>query len=158
MRRALPGGYELDDDPARIDVEAVYAFVSRESYWGRDRPRELVERAIAGSCRVLGLYKDGGQVGFARAVSDKAIVAYLADVYVLERHRGKGLGVELVREMVDADMFVGVRWFLHTADAQGLYEKLGFGPEDAPYPPMERAPGSPAGTRFPVPVVPPYFR
>ncbi len=83
MRRELEDGFELDDDPARIDVDAVHAFISGESYWGRGRPRELVERAIRGSLRVVGLYDGGEQVGFARAVSDGVTVAYLADVYVL---------------------------------------------------------------------------
>ncbi|MGA2454172.1 MAG: GNAT family N-acetyltransferase [Solirubrobacteraceae bacterium] len=143
MRRELADGFELDDDPARIDVDAVHAFISGESYWGRGRPRERVERAIRGSSRVVGLYRDGEQVGFARAVSDGVIVAYLADVYVLSAYRGRGLGLELVREIVDGGGARGissdVRWLLHTADAQDLYAKLGFR-EDAPaYPLMERA-------------------
>jgi ribosomal protein S18 acetylase RimI-like enzyme len=142
LRRDLDNGFELDDDPARIDVDAVHAFISGESYWGRGRPRERVERAIRGSTRVVGLYRDGQQVGFARAVSDGVIVAYLADVYVLSAYRGRGLGLELVKEIVDGGgpraITAEVRWLLHTADAQGLYAKLGFR-EDAPaYPLMER--------------------
>ncbi|HTC73853.1 MAG TPA: GNAT family N-acetyltransferase, partial [Solirubrobacteraceae bacterium] len=74
----------------------MHAFISGESYWGRGRPRELIERAIRGSARVVGLYRGREQVGFARAVSDRAIIAYLADVYVLSGWRGRGLGVELV--------------------------------------------------------------
>jgi GNAT superfamily N-acetyltransferase len=147
MRRALADGFELDDDPARIDVDAVHAFLSGESYWGRGRTRERIERAIGGSRRVLGLYRGGEQVGFARAVSDGAIMAYLADVYVLPAYRGRGLGLELVREMVAGCEPWDVRWMLHTADAQGLYAKLGF-VEDAPaYPLMERARGSEVGSR-----------
>ncbi len=139
MRRAVGDGYELDDDPARIDVDAVHAFLSGESYWARGRARERIQRAIEGSRRVLGLYLANEQVGFARAVSDGAIMAYLADVYVLPDHRGRGLGLQLVREMIDGGDAWDVRWLLHTADAQGLYEKLGF-VEDAPaYPLMERA-------------------
>jgi GNAT superfamily N-acetyltransferase len=97
----LPGGFELDDDPGRIEVQAVHAFTAGESYWGRGRPWELVERAILGSARVVGLYHDGEQAGFARVVSDGAIFAYLADVYALPAYRGGGLGLELVREIVD---------------------------------------------------------
>jgi GNAT superfamily N-acetyltransferase len=142
VRRALADGLELDDDRARIDVDAVHAFISGESYWGRGRSRELTERAIRGSTRVVGLYREGEQVGFARAVSDGAIVAYLADVYVLPAWRGRGLGLELVREIVDGEhggLASNVRWLLHTADAQGLYARVGFR-EDAPsYPLMERA-------------------
>jgi GNAT superfamily N-acetyltransferase len=150
LRRELSGGFELDDDRARIDVDAVHEFISTQSYWGLGRAREQVVRAIAGSTRVLGLYRaDGRQVGFARGVSDGTSVAYLADVYVLGAHRGRGLGLELVREMVEGS-FDGVRWMLHTADAQPLYAKLGFVEDQPPYPLMERPPGggtAPATTR-----------
>jgi ribosomal protein S18 acetylase RimI-like enzyme len=139
VRRELAGGFELDDDPARIDVDAVHAFISTESYWGLGRAREPIERALAGSTRVLGLYRDGEQIGFARAISDGVTLAYLADVYVLGPYRGRGLGFELVREIVE-NSFGEVRWMLNTADAQGLYEKLGFSEGKPPYPLMERAP------------------
>ncbi|HEX3911571.1 MAG TPA: GNAT family N-acetyltransferase [Solirubrobacteraceae bacterium] len=139
MRRELPGGFELDDDRTRIDVDAVHAFISKESYWGLGRPREPVVQAIAGSARVLGLYEEDRQIGFARAVSDGVTLAYLADVYVLAPYRGRGLGIELVREIVE-NSFGAVRWMLNTVDAQGLYEKLGFSEGKPPYPLMERAP------------------
>jgi GNAT superfamily N-acetyltransferase len=139
VRRELPGGFELDDDRARIDVDAVHAFIAGESYWGLGRERAQVVRAIEGSTRVIGLYLAGRQVGFARAVSDATSVAYLADVYVLAAHRGRGLGLELVREMVERSLG-GVRWMLHTADAQPLYAKLGFVEGQPPYPLMERPP------------------
>jgi len=149
VRRELAGGFELDDDRARIDVAAVHAFISRQSYWGRGRSRALTERAIDGSSRVVGLYAQSGeQVGFARTVSDGAIFGYLADVYVLPAYRGRGLGLELVREAIDGasspageahDRFAaGVRWLLHTADAQGLYAKLGFSEDPPTYRTMER--------------------
>ncbi len=141
MRRALADGFELDDDPGRIDVEAVHAYIGGESYWGRGRPRALTERAIRGSQRVVGLYRDGRQVGFARAVSDGATVAYLADVYVLPDCRGRGLGLELIREIVDGHAGAAaerVRWMLHTADAQALYTRLGFSEKAPRYPLMER--------------------
>lgn len=143
MRRRLADGFELDDDPERVDVDAVHAFISRESYWGRGRARELTERAIRGSSRVVGLYRGGEQVGFARAVSDGAVFAYLADVYVLGAHRGRGLGLALVREIVDGGgeqaLSSRVRWLLHTADAQALYARLGFTTDPPAYPLMERA-------------------
>lgn len=145
MRRWLPNGLELDDDPKRVDLDAVHAFISQESYWGKGRARERVARAIDGSTRVVGIYRGSDQVGFARAVSDGAVVAYLADVYVLEPYRGNGLGLELIREIVDGDTRDDVRWMLHTADAAGLYRKLGFRPQAPPYPLMERPPV--AGTR-----------
>ncbi|HLM86770.1 MAG TPA: GNAT family N-acetyltransferase [Solirubrobacteraceae bacterium] len=162
MRRELPGGFELDDDRSRIDVDAVHAFISEQSYWGRGRSRERVQRTVDGSARVLGLYLgaassppsspegdgdgEGEQVGFARAVTDGVTVGYIADVYVLPAFRGRGLGLELVREIVSSpDGHASeVRWMLHTADAQGLYAKVGFvaAPTDPPtYPLMERARG-----------------
>jgi len=126
VRRELADGFELDDDPNRIDVHAVHAFLSEQSYWAAGRPLALVERAVRGSRRVLGVYRGSDQVGFARAVSDGAIVAYLADVYVLPEHRGRGLGLELLREILDGEWGPTVRWLLHTSGAEGLYAKLGF--------------------------------
>ena len=125
--RELGDGYELDDDPARIDVAAVHAFISGESYWAAGRAFEVQERLIREARRVVGLYRDGEQVGFCRAAGDGVSVMYLADVYVLHEHRGHGLGVELVREMVERGPYASVRWMLHTADAHELYAKLGFG-------------------------------
>jgi len=121
----------------------VHAFISRESYWGRGRPRERVQRTVDGSTRVVGLYDGDHQIGFARAVSDGVTVAYLADVYVLPAYRGRGLGLSLVREIVEggeAD-WAEVRWLLHTADAQGLYRKIGFAEGLPTYPLMERGRG-----------------
>ena len=128
----LPGGLELDDDPARIDREEVHRFLSEESYWARGRAREVVERLLAVSNRLVGLYDAGGrQVGFSRTVSDGVAVAYLADVYVHPELRGRGLGVELVRFSVDEGPFAGARWFLNTDDAHELYSRFGFGVPDA---------------------------
>jgi GNAT superfamily N-acetyltransferase len=138
LRRDLGDGFELDDDPARVDVAAVHRYISGESYWGRGRPLEVVERAIAGSRRVVGLYHGAEQVGFARAVSDGATVAYLADVYVLAAYRGRGLGLALVREILDGGPGWRVRWLLHTADAQSLYAKVGFVVDAPAYQLMER--------------------
>jgi GNAT superfamily N-acetyltransferase len=126
MRRALPGGFELDDDPARIDVDAVHRFLDQESYWARGRPRDVQERLVREADRVVGLYHDERQVGFARVVSDGVAVAYLADVYVEADARGRGLGTELVREAVERGPHAGLGWILHTDDAHGLYRKLGF--------------------------------
>jgi GNAT superfamily N-acetyltransferase len=127
MIRELGDGYELDDDPNRIDLDAVHAYLTR-SYWAEGRPRETVERLVRSAQRVVGLYADGRQVGFCRAVTDDASLAYLADVYVLPEHRGRGLGEELVREMVDKGPYAARRWLLHTRDAHQLYRRFGFGP------------------------------
>jgi GNAT superfamily N-acetyltransferase len=127
MIRELGDGYELDDDPNRIELDAVHAYLTH-SYWAEGRSRETVERLVRSAQRVVGLYADGRQVGFCRAVSDDASLAYLADVYVLPEHRGRGLGVELVREMIDNGPYAERRWLLHTRDAHQLYRRFGFGP------------------------------
>ena len=126
MRRELPGGYELDDDPGRIDREAVHRYLSGESYWAQGRARDIQDALIDNAARVVGLYHAKTQIGFSRAISDGHVQSYLADVYVLEEHRGHGLGVELVRFSVDEGPLAGTKWILHTADAHGLYRKLGF--------------------------------
>jgi GNAT superfamily N-acetyltransferase len=126
VRRDLGDGFELDDDRSRIDREAVHRYLSEESYWARGRPREVQDALVESSQRVVGLYRDGRQVGFSRTVTDGHVHAYLADVYVLEEFRGRGLGVELVRFSVEEGPYTGCRWVLHTADAHGLYRKFGF--------------------------------
>jgi GNAT superfamily N-acetyltransferase len=140
MRRELPGGYELDDDRDRVDLDAVHAFISA-SYWAEGRPRETMDRLVAHAARVVGLYADGAQVGFCRIESDGEKFAFLFDVYVLSEHRGRGLGVALVREAVENGPHAGLAWYLKTGDAHGLYEKFGFGPPDAERT-MERPPAS----------------
>ncbi|MGW3964618.1 GNAT family N-acetyltransferase [Amycolatopsis sp. NPDC005003] len=120
------GDYELDDDRARLDLDVVWKFLSTEAYWGRWRTREQVEASIDGSWRVVGAYRDGSMVGFARAFSDGVLSAYLADVFVIDSARGSGLGKEIVREMIDNGPGAQFRWMLHTADAHGLYRQFGF--------------------------------
>lgn len=128
MTRALGDGYELDDDRDRVDVDAVHAYIGIVSYWAKGRSRAEMERLVRDASHVVGLYKDGEQIGFCRAYSDGASFAYLADVYVLDDHRGRGLGLELVREMVENGPYADRGWILHTRDMHRLYEKLGFGP------------------------------
>ena len=127
MRRQLADNIELDDDPARIDVDAVHGFLSNHAYWAKGRSRETVERTVREASRVVGLYADGRQVGFARAFTDGVSIVYLADVYVLPELRGRGLGVELVREMVERSPWTHRKWLLHTRDAHELYRRFGFG-------------------------------
>jgi GNAT superfamily N-acetyltransferase len=126
LRRELPGGLELDDDPDRIDVAAVHDYLSHESYWARGRPRESVQRSVREAARVVGLYDRGRQVGFARVISDGIHVAHLCDVYVLDGYRGRGLGEEVVREAVDNGPQARLNWTLATEDAHGLYRRFGF--------------------------------
>jgi len=131
VKRDLGDGFELDDDRARIDRKAVHAYLGGTSYWAEGRTRERQDELIDASEHVVGLYRHGRQVGFARAVDcDAAGFVYLADVYVLDEARGRGLGVELVREIVEHGPFADRRWVLHTRDAHALYAKFGFGPNE----------------------------
>ena len=126
MRRTTGGDLELDDDKARVDRTEVHRFLSEESYWAAGRPRAVQDRLIDEAARVVGLYDSDRQVGFCRAATDGVSFAYLADVYVLPEYRGRGLGEELVREMVENGGLGGLKWMLHTTDAHELYRKLGF--------------------------------
>ena len=144
MRRARADGYEIDDDPGRVDAGAAVKFLTTEAYWGRERSAGQIRHQIASAWRVAGAYDAAGtMVGFARAFSDGA-TAYLADVYVLAAHRRAGLGTGIVRAMIDDGPGAGFRWMLHTADAHGLYRKFGF---TAPYTGryLERPEGGQAG-------------
>jgi N-acetyltransferase len=145
--RVTEAGYQIDDDPGRIDVSAAVAFLTTSVYWGRWRTAGDIKEQIAGAWRLVGAYDTAGKmVGFARAMADGAC-AYLADVYVLPGHRGAGLGKAIVRLMVDEGPGAGWRWMLHTADAHGLYRQYGFAAPDVRY--LER-PREPALTPHPL--------
>jgi GNAT superfamily N-acetyltransferase len=126
MRREVAGGYELDDDRDRVDVDMVYRYLTEEAYWVPGRDRATIERLVGESTRVIGAYLGDHQVGFARVISDGTSVAWLGDVFVLADHRGKGLGEELVREAVEFPDHRDVQWYLNTRDAHPLYAKFGF--------------------------------
>jgi GNAT superfamily N-acetyltransferase len=120
-----PSEYELTCDPARVDIDAVHAFL-RTSYWSPDIPRAVVERAVANSI-CFSIYCGGRQVGFARVITDRATFGYLADVYILEEHRGQGLADRLMEKIRRHPDLQGLRrMMLATRDAHGLYEKHGF--------------------------------
>src|SRR3954454_20190182 len=93
---------EVDDDKRRIDVTAIHAFLSTQAYWAIGRSLETQQRLVDEASRVVGVYDENRQVGFCRAVTDGVSFAYLADVYVLQEYRGRGLGERLVRYMIDA--------------------------------------------------------
>jgi GNAT superfamily N-acetyltransferase len=125
-------GYEIDDDPGRLDVGAIHAFLARDSYWSPGIPRDVLVRAIAGSLN-FGLYRDGTQAGYARVVSDKATFAWLTDVYVLPDHRGHRLGHQLVRAVLGHPDLQGLgRIVLATTDAHRIYADCGFVPLPGP--------------------------
>ena len=116
---------ELSDDAARLDVARVHGWLA-SSYWSPGIERGLVERAIAGS-HCLGAYDGDEQVGFARAITDHATFAWIADVWIDEPARGRGLGRRMVGWFLDHPGFAGIRRVaLVTADAHGVYEALGF--------------------------------
>ena len=122
---ALPEGYELTGDPARIDPVAAHAYLSR-SYWSPGIPLPTVRRALANSICVAVL-ENGAQVAMARIVSDRATFAYLADVYVLEDHRGRGLSHAMLEWLDRHPELQGLRrWALFTLDAQSLYAGHGW--------------------------------
>jgi GNAT superfamily N-acetyltransferase len=123
--RALPHGYALTDDPAAIDPVATHAYLTT-SYWAEGIPLETVVRSIKGSFCVAAL-KDGGQIGFSRIISDYATFAYLADVYVLEAHRGLGIAQAMLGFLLGHPRLQGLRrWALFTRDAQPLYARFGW--------------------------------
>ncbi|HQV27453.1 MAG TPA: GNAT family N-acetyltransferase [Thermoflexales bacterium] len=123
--------YEISIDRSRLDVKAIHAFLT-QSYWSPGIPLATVSRAVDNSVCV-GAYLGAEQVGFARVVTDKATFAYLADVYVLEPHRGNGLSRLMMEAVTQHPELQGLRrWLLITRDAQGLYAKFGFTPLSAP--------------------------
>ena len=119
------GEFLLSTDPARLDLDAIYAFLS-QTYWAKNRSRELVEKSIRNSL-CFGVYRGRDQIGFARAVTDYATFAYLADVYILEPYRRRGLARWLVQSVLSHPELKGLRrWSLVTQDAQELYVQCGF--------------------------------
>ena len=131
------GEFLLSTDPGRLDRDAIHAFLS-QSYWGRERPRHVLERALDNSL-CFGLYRGQEQIGFARAITDLSTFGYLADVYILEPYRGQGLGQWLVQTILSHPELKSLRrWFLLTRDMQPLYAKCGFTATPRPQDVMER--------------------
>ena len=127
----IPAAYEITCDRTRLDIAAIHAFLS-QAYWSAGIPRALVERAIENSL-CFGVFRDEEQIGLARVITDKATFAYLADVYILPEHRGKGLSRRLMEEIIKHPDLQGLRrMLLATRDAHGLYAKFGFKPLAAP--------------------------
>jgi GNAT superfamily N-acetyltransferase len=121
----------VDSDPERLDVAVVHGFLT-DSYWAKGIPVETVRRSIRNSL-CFGLYEGSRQIGFARVVTDRATFAYLADVFVLESHRGRGLAKLLMDAVVAHPELQGLRrWMLATRDAHAIYAQYGFTPLPAP--------------------------
>jgi len=129
--------YLISDDRSKIDIDAVHHYLS-QSYWAEGIPAEVVKRSIENSL-CFGIYKQEKQIGFARVVTDFATFAYLADVFILEEERGKGLSKWLMEIILGYPQLQGLRRFtLATRDAHGLYEQFGFKPFTRPDRWMER--------------------
>lgn len=125
------GEYLISTEPARIDLALVHGFL-RRVYWSEDIPLAIVERSIRHSLP-FGIYQGATQIGFARVISDRATFAYLANVFVLEEFRGRGLSKWLMETILAHPELQDLRrWLLATADAHGLYRQFGFG--DLPEP------------------------
>lgn len=131
------GEFEISTDPSQIDVAAVHGFLTA-SYWAKGIPLETVRRSIQGSV-CFGMYRGRQQAGFARVISDRTTFAYLADVFVIETFRGRGLSKWLMQCVLAHPELQGLRrWSLATRDAHGLYRQFGFHELKSPERWMER--------------------
>src|SRR3569832_1818175 len=118
--------YTISTERERLDLSVIHRFISEESSWGKGRPPEVVRKSVENSFP-FGIYHGEEQVGFARGVTDYATFAWLADVFVLREHRGRGLSKWLMEVILAHPELQGFRrWVLSTKDAQGLYERYGF--------------------------------
>lgn len=121
-------GYQISTDRTLLDFEVIYKYLDEESYWAQGIPPDKLKVAIANSM-CFGIYFEQQQVGFAPIITDKGTFAYLADVFVIEQHRRKGLSKWLVQTIINHPELQGLRrWSLATADAHGLYAQFGFTP------------------------------
>jgi len=146
-----PDGIEIDDERARIDVRAVHRFLSEESYWAQGRSLAAVDHTVRHATRVVAAFDGRAQVAYARCFSDRVTMAWVADVYVEQSHRGRRIGEDVVRHLIEGSGFAHVRWMLGTADAHSSYAKLGFGP---PGPRLLERPRSGGDPPAPSPVAP----
>ena len=121
------GRFLISTDRSKLDVDVIHRFLAR-SYWAEGIPRQTVMRSIENSL-CFGVYDNARQIGFARVISDFATYAYVADVFILEPYRERGLGKELMASIMAHPDLQGLRrWSLGTRDAQGLYAQFGFKP------------------------------
>ncbi len=118
--------YTISTNPSLLQIEVIHQYLAQESYWAKNIPIEVLKQSIEGSL-CFGVYCNDVQIGFARLITDKATFAYLADVFILPEHRGKGLSKWLIQTIHAYPQLQGLRrWLLGTKDAHGLYEKFGW--------------------------------
>lgn len=128
----LKKGFTISTDQDLLDLNVIHSYLCNESYWSKGITKDKVQRSIENSM-CFGVYKDGKQVGLARVITDKAIFAYLCDVFILNEHRGNGLSKWLLQTILAHPELQGLkRWTLSTLDAHGLYKQFGFIPLSNP--------------------------
>jgi N-acetylglutamate synthase-like GNAT family acetyltransferase len=119
--------YEVSTDRARLDIDLIHKFLSTESYWAKNIPRDVMERSIENSIPFAAYDDRGGLAGFARVVTDRAVFAYIGDVFVLPEHRGHGVSKMIMQAIRAHPHLQGLRrWHLLTRDAHALYRQFGF--------------------------------
>ena len=124
--------FSISTDKTKLNIGVIYNYLSKESYWAKNIPMQTVKKSIKGSC-CFGVYHKSEQVGFARVVTDHATFGYIADVFILDEYRGKGLSKWLMETIMNHPELQGLRrWMLATRDAHGLYAQFGFLPLDKP--------------------------
>jgi GNAT superfamily N-acetyltransferase len=124
--------FTISTDPARLDVDVIYDYLANQSYWAQGRSKARNQRMMD-ACLCFGVYKGDEQVGYARVLTDYGLLGYIADVFVLEPFRGKGLGKALIRAILDhPDLHDVSQWLLKSSYAHGLYSQFGFEPLAAP--------------------------
>ena len=128
----IQGDFLISTDKSKLDIEMIHKYLSKESYWSKNIPLEVVQKFIQGSV-CFGLYQYHKQIGFARVITDGVIFGYLADVFILEDFRGIGLSKWMMKVILSHPDVLSFRsWMLATKDAHGLYEQFGFIVHDKP--------------------------
>jgi GNAT superfamily N-acetyltransferase len=131
--------YYISTDKSKLQLDVIVDFLNNKSYWAQTRSKAIIEKSIANSICFGVFTQENKQVGFARVITDFAVFAWLLDVFIIEDHKGKGLGKMLMQEIMSNNDFSDIRrWGLGTDDAHGLYEKFGFTPLSNPAKMMEK--------------------
>ncbi|WP_025562767.1 GNAT family N-acetyltransferase [Psychromonas sp. SP041] len=128
----MVSGYSISSNPKKMDLSVIHGYLSN-SYWAKGIPWDVMEKAVKNSLFFGVFTSTGEQVAFVRMITDYATFAYLADVFVLEKHRGKGISKWLVKTIIEYPDLQGLRrMLLATSDAHGLYQQFGFTPLNSP--------------------------
>lgn len=132
MYETIINGYLFSVDKSKLQIDVIYNYLSKESYWAQNIPMEIVKKSAEGSL-CFGVYLNTAQIGYARMITDKATFSYLADVFILDPHKGKGLSKQLMKFIMEHPDLQGLRRMaLATRDAHDLYKQFGFTALSAP--------------------------